>query len=239
MTQWRVLCPHNHLLKTTTTTGDIRELFSPQLVQSTSSLVHELSSPRVDQSARYPVRELAYPWVVQLPFLLVPAHPVSPGQRAIKRLLLLLCTARHWSIGRQPNLVAFNRRCHLYSAGWPSRWASAHILVIIIIRPHHHTTWADAAYCYRMRRVVCWSLCHSSETSKNGWTDRDVICYNKLTKGYMVTSSQNVNDTSKIVTSIPLGYVAFGTWQFRYKGWTVSVHDDFGTYEINFSTCFL
>jgi len=28
MTQWRVLCPHNHLLKTATTTGDIRELSS-------------------------------------------------------------------------------------------------------------------------------------------------------------------------------------------------------------------
>jgi len=28
MTQWRVLCPHNHVLKTTTT-GDIRELSSP------------------------------------------------------------------------------------------------------------------------------------------------------------------------------------------------------------------
>jgi len=25
MTQWRVLCPHNHILKTTTTTGDISE----------------------------------------------------------------------------------------------------------------------------------------------------------------------------------------------------------------------
>jgi len=32
MTQWCVLCPHNHLLKTTTTTGDIRELSSPWLV---------------------------------------------------------------------------------------------------------------------------------------------------------------------------------------------------------------
>jgi len=28
MTQWRVLCPHNHLLKAITTTGDIRELSS-------------------------------------------------------------------------------------------------------------------------------------------------------------------------------------------------------------------
>jgi len=60
VTQWRVLCPY-HLLKTTTTTGDIREL----------------SSPLVDQSARCPVRELAicelaYPRVVQLP--LWPCH---------------------------------------------------------------------------------------------------------------------------------------------------------------------
>jgi len=38
MTQRRVLCPHNHLLKTTTTTGDIRELSSPQLVRSVSCL---------------------------------------------------------------------------------------------------------------------------------------------------------------------------------------------------------
>jgi len=28
ITQWRVLCPHNHELKTTTTSGDIRELSS-------------------------------------------------------------------------------------------------------------------------------------------------------------------------------------------------------------------
>jgi len=52
MTQRRVLCPHNDILKTTTTTGDIREL----------------SSPIVDQSARCPVRELPYQRVVQLPY---------------------------------------------------------------------------------------------------------------------------------------------------------------------------
>jgi len=56
MTQWRVLCPQNHVLKTTTTTGDILEL----------------SSPLVDQSARCPVsklaiREMAYLRVVRLP----------------------------------------------------------------------------------------------------------------------------------------------------------------------------
>ena len=41
-------------------------------------------------------------------------------------------TARHSSSGRQPNFAALNRGRHLYSAGWPSRWALAHILVIFI-----------------------------------------------------------------------------------------------------------
>ena len=38
------------------------------------------------------------------------------------------CTAS--SSGRQPNVAALNRGRHLYSAGRPSRWALAHILVI-------------------------------------------------------------------------------------------------------------
>jgi len=38
-------------------------------------------------------------------------------------------TARHSSSGRHPNFAAFSRGRHLYSAGRPSRWASAHILV--------------------------------------------------------------------------------------------------------------
>jgi len=36
-------------------------------------------------------------------------------------------TARHSSIGRQPNFEALNRGRRLYSAGRPSRWALAHI----------------------------------------------------------------------------------------------------------------
>jgi len=36
-------------------------------------------------------------------------------------------TARHSSIGHQPNFAAMNRGRHLYSAGRPSRWALAHI----------------------------------------------------------------------------------------------------------------
>ena len=39
-------------------------------------------------------------------------------------------TAQHSSSGRQPNFAALNRRRHLYSAGRPSRWELAHILVI-------------------------------------------------------------------------------------------------------------
>ena len=39
-------------------------------------------------------------------------------------------TARHSSIGRQPNFAALNRGRHLYSAWQPSRWASAHILLM-------------------------------------------------------------------------------------------------------------
>jgi len=38
-------------------------------------------------------------------------------------------TARHTNSGRQPNFAALNRGRHLYSAGKPSRWAFAHILV--------------------------------------------------------------------------------------------------------------
>jgi len=38
-------------------------------------------------------------------------------------------TARHSSSGRQPNFAALSRRRRLYSAGRPSRWALAHIIV--------------------------------------------------------------------------------------------------------------
>jgi len=42
-------------------------------------------------------------------------------------------TARHSSTGRQPHFAALNRGRHLYSAGRPSRWAFAHILVLQIL----------------------------------------------------------------------------------------------------------
>jgi len=41
-------------------------------------------------------------------------------------------TAQHSSSGRHPNFAALNRGRQLYSAGQPSRWALAHILVLYI-----------------------------------------------------------------------------------------------------------
>jgi len=37
------------------------------------------------------------------------------------------------SIGHQPNFAALNKERHLYSAGRPTRWASAHILVMHLL----------------------------------------------------------------------------------------------------------
>ena len=42
-------------------------------------------------------------------------------------------TARHSSSVCQPNFAAFSRGRHLYLAGWPSRLASAHILVLFVL----------------------------------------------------------------------------------------------------------
>jgi len=41
-------------------------------------------------------------------------------------------TAWHSSSGREPNFAALSTGRHLYSAGRPSRWALAHILVLVL-----------------------------------------------------------------------------------------------------------
>ena len=58
----------------------------------------------------------------------------SLGHPCKFQLVSHLCsiTARQSSSGRQSNFVALNRGRHLYSAGWPSRWALAHILVALV-----------------------------------------------------------------------------------------------------------
>jgi len=65
-------------------------------------------------------------------------------------------TAQHLSSGREPNFAALSTGRHLYSAGRPSRWALAHILVLSSIffsspnlsRPRldvYHTSTYDVA----------------------------------------------------------------------------------------------
>jgi len=46
-----------------------------------------------------------------------------------------LAALLHGTLGLQPNFAVLNRGRHLYSAGQPSRWVLAHILVIIYTTP--------------------------------------------------------------------------------------------------------
>jgi len=73
-------------------------------------------------------------------------------------------TARYSTSGCQPNFAALNRGRHLYLAGRPSRWASAHILVVYVVgcprHPHrrspsyvHTVVWTNAAFHWT-RKVV-------------------------------------------------------------------------------------
>jgi len=54
-------------------------------------------------------------------------------------------TARHSSSGRHPNFVALSKGRHLYSAGRPSRWALAHILVSFF------STTVQVAFCQLLK----------------------------------------------------------------------------------------
>jgi len=68
---------------------------------------------------------------------LLPHYGILPGAKFTLRPSLALSyigsiTAQHSSSGHQPNFAAISRGCHLHSAGWPSRWAPAHILVGIM-----------------------------------------------------------------------------------------------------------
>jgi len=59
--------------------------------------------------------------------------PVVWAPQLIQVSRLGCVTTRHSSSGRQRNFAALNRGRHLYSTGRPSRWALAHILVVIIL----------------------------------------------------------------------------------------------------------
>jgi len=48
-----------------------------------------------------------------------------------------------------------------------------HIIIIIIIS-HRTTMYIYVAYCYRPSNVVCRPVCYSSQSCKNGRTDRAI-----------------------------------------------------------------
>jgi len=98
-----------------------------------ASLLHRRRSTEVNQTLHY---VWPSPGLVRYIYILVAlAHNgILAGAKFTLCPSLALSysgsvTARHSSSGHQANFAAFSRGRHLYSAGRPSRWASAHILV--------------------------------------------------------------------------------------------------------------
>ena len=72
-----------------------------------------------------------------------------------------IVTARHSSSGRQPNFAALNKGRHLCSAGRPSRFALAHILVLIMLFIWWLVSIAILLFCgffdyFRVSCVLWW-----------------------------------------------------------------------------------
>jgi len=89
-------------------------------------------------------------------------------------------TARHYSSGCQPNFAALNRGRHLYSAGRPSRWALAHILVVTCFTKKDGLVLAlQNNFQTRSDRKSCWSWTVLSVTIHSllmfvfSWTDAE------------------------------------------------------------------
>ena len=85
-------------------------------------------------------------------------------------------TARHSSIGRQPNFAAMNRGRHRYSAGRPSRWASTHILVSYVLQ-----TWAlvmlQVETCRKtLLLLLLLLLLHKEVQLQNPWWTASIVC---------------------------------------------------------------
>jgi len=75
-------------------------------------------------------------------------------------------TARHSSSGPQPNFAALDRRRHLYSAGRPSRWALAHILVKMYFEHLLNCATKTEADCciYLFSLKVHWKYGHKLQS---------------------------------------------------------------------------
>ena len=83
---------------------------------------------------------------------LLPRYGILPGTKLTWRPSLALSyfgsvTAWHYSSRRQPNFAALSTGRHLYSAGRPSRWALAHILV------WHLNAWFDLEFAHHRSTI--------------------------------------------------------------------------------------
>jgi len=72
----------------------------------------------------------------------LPCYGILPGAEltlhppSLKLSYFGSVTARHFSSGREPNFAALSTGRHLYSAGQPSPWSLAHILVVFSSLPY-------------------------------------------------------------------------------------------------------
>jgi len=122
---------------------DWRVWDTPSKFQRLSRLGFVTAATSLNRSQPNFTRCLAVSWAGRLSRhfrRLLPRNGILPGARFILRPPSLALsyigsfTARHWSSGREPNFAALSTRRHLYSAGRPSRWALAHILVFCVER---------------------------------------------------------------------------------------------------------
>ena len=129
-------------------------------------------------------------------------HPVI-----FQRLLRLgSVTARHSSNGRQPNFAALNRGRHLCSAGRPSRWALAHILVVPVLSLHSMsiTLTRSSAIAEWLRDAI-----------------RNNCCIEMTRNGFWHTS----RSTAEFYDFVPFQYYSQGAIHFRLFPFSYCVED--------------
>jgi len=115
--------------------------------------------------------------------------------------LLGIVATRHSNSGRQPNFAALDRGRHLYSAGWPSRWASAHILVMVALcnRADHYFVFL---FCYSVLLLLvnacfCCVRLNLFNTMTRGWLGRTSLQWPIfLLNGTFNVGKLNNGDTS-------------------------------------------
>ena len=71
--------------------------------------------------------------------------------------------ARHSSSGCQPNFATLNRVLHLYSAGRPSRWALAHILVVYCIISNNRLHLTGSVFWLFLHLLIMVALCNRAD----------------------------------------------------------------------------